>query len=109
MGNLIGLNVVYQRPSDSGNVPPVIENAGNLGDGIDLDGSGVRSNSIGFLDRLSYIPTSIGGTITAELTIGDAIGSGPLQTFPKQDVGAARASPVRWPLGTSSRPTAATA
>ena len=66
----------------------MIENAGNLGDGIDLDGSGVRSNSIGFLDRLSYIPTSIGGTITAELTIGDAIGSGPLQAFPQQAVGA---------------------
>ena len=49
---------------------------------------GVQSNSIGFLDRLSYIPTSIGGTITAELTIGDAIGSGPLQTFPRQTVAA---------------------
>ena len=88
MGNLIGLNVVYQRPSDFANDPPVIENAGNLGDGIDLDGSGVQSNSIGFLDGFSYIPTSIGGTITPELTLGDAIGTGPLQTFPQQAVGA---------------------
>jgi hypothetical protein len=89
MGNLIGLNVVYQRESNNQKSSTQIENAGNLGDGIVLDGSnGVQSNSIGFADALSYIPTMIGGTITAELTLVDALGTGPLQTFPQQAVGA---------------------
>jgi len=84
LGNLIGLNLVYQRVSGG---QPLIENAGNLGDGIDLNGSnGAQSNSIGFADTLSYIPTTIGGAITPELTLADPLGTGTIQTFPQQTV-----------------------
>ena len=83
LGNLIGLNVVY-RQSDT-NLPngqaPQIENAGNLGDGIDLDGTaGAESNSIGFAGTLAYTPTS-SGTVTPVLTLADSFISVTSQNF----------------------------
>ncbi len=88
MGNLIGVNVVYQRES-SGQSSPQIENAGNLSDGIDLNGNGndgVQSNTIGFANTLPYIASSIGGTITPSVTVAGPFGTATLQTFPPQVV-----------------------
>ena len=81
-GNLIGTNVVYQRES-TGQNSTQLENAGNLGDGIDLDGA--QSTFIGFSDTLSY-SAPIGGTITPSLTVANPLGSATLQTFPQQTV-----------------------
>ena len=85
IGNLIGLNVVYQRES-SGQGSTQIESAGNQGDGIDLNGTGVQSNTIGFANTLSYIASSIGGTVSSSLTVAGPFGSATLQTSPPQTV-----------------------
>ncbi len=85
MGNLIGLNVVsVEGNSDTNHT--LIENAGNLGDGIDLSGSETQSNSIGYALGFSYVPSAIGGTIIGQLKLADAFSSGTsvLQTFPQQ-------------------------
>src|SRR5262249_22013051 len=89
LANLIGLNLVYQRESSD---PPQVQNAGNLGDGIVLDGTnGVSSNSIGLPISLS----SITGPVSPVLSIassyisaatGNAVTSMPFPTTAGQSI-----------------------
>jgi hypothetical protein len=82
MGNLIGVNWTYQRETGDG---PQLQNAGNLGDGVDIDGGDARSNSIG--SPLSASP-SIGGTIGSTVSTYNVLGYSNVQSLPQQTFGA---------------------